>query len=272
MPPATGRQNGPAGGISCAYPSPSLVETYLPAARRSDCDSSGTVRDFHPASPVGGPASAGPPLRPGIQKSVLLFAPRMTPCAFKGGCRPGISQTGRAALRPLYHTLPRRTSRSRRCANAAGCQIGERRAWRADDGRGAPLRCVRADARIAPRRAWRETGAYLSPPASGRNVGRAISPAAWGLRYRRVCGTMRASSPTDAGQGAAGFCRISPAQSGNAPLRLRLAAQPPSGLRCPHRAACAEARLCSATVKPAPSRFLRRRRRSTPQPLAGEAL
>ena len=127
MPPATGRQNGPAGGISCAYPSPSLVETYLPAARRSDCDSSGTVRDFHPASPVGGPASAGPPLRPGIQKSVLLFAPRMTPCAFKGGCRPGISQTGRAALRLLYHTLPRRTSRSHRCANAVGCQTGNGR-------------------------------------------------------------------------------------------------------------------------------------------------
>ena len=103
------------------------METYLPAARRSDCDSSGTVRDFHPASPVGGPASAGPPLRPGIQKSVLLFAPRMTSCAFKGGCRPGISQTGRAALRLLYHTLPRRTSRSHRCANAAGCQTGSGR-------------------------------------------------------------------------------------------------------------------------------------------------
>ena len=127
MPPATGRQNGPAGGISCAYPSPSLVETYLPAARRSDCDSSGTVRDFHPASPVGGPASAGPPLRPGIQKSVLLFEPRMTSCAFKDGCRPGINQTCRAALRLLYHTLPRRTSRFRRCANAAGCQTGNGR-------------------------------------------------------------------------------------------------------------------------------------------------
>ena len=66
-------------------------------------------------------------------------------------------------------------------------------------------------------------------------------------------------------------CGISPPQGGNAPLRLRLTAQPPSGLRCPHRTARAEARLCSATVKPAPSRFLRRRRHSTPQPLAGEA-
>ena len=81
----------------------------------------------------------------------------------------------------------------------------------------------------------------------------------------------RRSSPTEAGQGPAGLCRISPPPTGNAPLRLRLAAHPPSGLRCPHRTARAEARLCSATVKPAPSRFLRRRRRSTPQPLAGEA-
>ena len=56
------------------------------------------------------------------------------------------------------------------------------------------------------------------------------------------------SSPTDAGQGPGGLYRISPPQSGNAPLRLRLAAHPPSGLRCPHRTARAEARLCSATA------------------------
>ena len=37
-----------------------------------------------------------------------------------------------------------------------------------------------------------------------------------------------------------------------------------------HRAACAEAHLRSATAAPAPSRCIRRRRRSTPQPLAGE--
>ena len=43
-----------------------------------------------------------------------------------------------------------------------------------------------------------------------------------------------------------------------------------TGLRCPHRAACAEAHLRSATAAPAPSRCIRRRRRSTPQPLAGE--
>ena len=218
MPPATGRQNGPADGISCAYPSPSLVETYLPAARRSDCDSSGTVRDFHPASPVGGPASAGPPLRPGIQKSVLLFAPRMTSCAFKDGCRPGISQTGRAALRLLYHTLPRRTSRSRRCANVAGCQTGNGRhggrmtvVERRPSAQGPMLAS-------ALRRAWRKAGAYALPLAPGRNVGRAISPAAWGLRYRRVCGTMRASSPTKHRARLCRVCGISPPQAGNAQI------------------------------------------------------
>ena len=97
------------------------------------------------------------------------------------------------------------------------------------------------------------------------------SPARGAVGARRVSGTMQASSPTEAGQGTAGVCRIPVGQGGNAPLCLRLAAHPPSGLRCPHRAACAEARLCSATAAPAASRFLRRRRRSTPQPLAGEA-
>ena len=120
--------------------------------------------------------------------------------------------------------------------------------------------------------AWQSADVCGSVPVYGRNVGRAFSPAAWGLRHRRVCRTMRASSPTDAGQGPVGVCGIPVGQSGNAPLRLRLAAHPPSGLRCPHRTARAEARLCSATAAPAPSRFLRRRRRSTPQPLAGEAV
>ena len=48
----------------------------------------------------------------------------------------------------------------------------------------------------ARRWAWRKPGVYALPPGPGRNVGRAISPAAWGLRYRRVSGTMQASSPT----------------------------------------------------------------------------
>ena len=43
-----------------------------------------------------------------------------------------------------------------------------------------------------------------------------------------------------------------------------------TGLRYPHHAAHAEACLHSATAAPAPSRCIRRRRRSTPQPLTGE--
>ena len=100
----------------------------------------------------------------------------------------------------------------------------------------------------ARRRAWRMADVCALSPAPGGFVGRASSPAAWGLRYCRGCGTMRASSPTDAGQGPAGLCRVFPPPGGNAPLRLRLAAHPPSGLRCPHRAACAEAHLRSATA------------------------
>ena len=79
----------------------------------------------------------------------------------------------------------------------------------------------------ARRRAWRGAASSALSPVPGRNVGRAISPAAWGLRHRRVCRMMRASSPTDAGQGPAGVCGIPVGQSGNAPLRLRLAAHPP---------------------------------------------
>ena len=118
-------------------------------------------------------------------------------------------------------------------------------------------------------RAWRMAGVCGSVPVYGRNVGRAISPAAGpcGIAgfagrcehcrpqaaFRSATGTKcrllaRRSSPTDAGQGSAGLCRIPVKQSGNAPLRLRLAAHPPSGLRCPHRTARAEARLCSATA------------------------
>ena len=43
-----------------------------------------------------------------------------------------------------------------------------------------------------------------------------------------------------------------------------------TGLRYPHHTAHTEACLHSATAAPAPSRCIRRRRRSTPQPLAGE--
>ena len=59
----------------------------------------------------------------------------------------------------------------------------------------------------ARRRAWRLADAYLLPLAPGRNVGRAISPAAGGLRHRRGSGTMQASSPT---KYKARFCRALP--------------------------------------------------------------
>ena len=82
----------------------------------------------------------------------------------------------------------------------------------------APPQGFRDDARTARRQVWQAADAYRVVPACGRIVGRAISPAAWGLRYRRVSGTMRASSPTDAGQGPAGLFRIPMEQGGNAPL------------------------------------------------------
>ena len=62
----------------------------------------------------------------------------------------------------------------------------------------------------ARRRAWWAAGVHLPPPVPGHNVGRAISPAAWGLRHGKVCGTMQASSPTDARQGTAKLYRVSP--------------------------------------------------------------
>src|SRR5699024_5258670 len=77
------------------------------------------------------------------------------------------------------------------------------------------------------RRAWRMAGVCALLPARDGFVGRAISPAAGARHHRRVSGTMRASSPTGAGQGPAGPCRIFLPQSGNAPLRLRLPAHPP---------------------------------------------
>ena len=115
-------------------------------------------------------------------------------------------------------------------------------------------------------------GVCGSVPVYGGFVGRAISPAAGPCCGAGFAGRCKHRPLRSIGQGPAGLCRTFLPPGGNAPLRLRLAAHPPSGLRCPHRAACAEAYLRSATVKPAPSRFLRRRRRSTPQPLAGEAL
>ena len=81
----------------------------------------------------------------------------------------------------------------------------------------------------ARRRAWWAAGVHLPPPGPGHNVGRAISPAAWGLRHGRVCGTMQASSPTNARQGAAKLCGVSPPRTGNAPLSLLSQTAPLAG-------------------------------------------
>ncbi len=97
----------------------------------------------------------------------------------------------------------------------------------------------------ARRRAWRKAGVYLSPPTPGRNVGRAFSPAAWGLRHRRVSGTMQASSPTDAGgkalPGFAEYFRRHPAMHPSV-CALRRIYRPVCGARIARRAlkhACA---------------------------------
>ena len=113
---------------------------------------------------------------------------------------------------------------------------------------GRPPPCVGADACIGPP-AGLADGWRLCVTARSRRLCRAGDFARRGaLRHRRVCGTMQASSPTKHRARSCRFYRIFPSQSGNAPLRLRLAAHPPSGLRCPHRTARAEARLCSATA------------------------
>ena len=91
------------------------------------------------------------------------------------------------------------------------------------------------------------------PQCRAGEIARRLGP----LRHRRVSGTMRASSPTGAGQGSAGPCRIFRPQSGNAPLRLRLAAQTPplagealGGLPpCVGADAGARPRFCSSSPK-----------------------
>ena len=55
--------------------------------------------------------------------------------------------------------------------------------------------CVGADACIGPPTGLAGAASSALSPVPGRNAGRAFSPAAWGLRHRRVCGTMRALPP-----------------------------------------------------------------------------
>ena len=86
-------------------------------------------------------------------------------------------------------------------------------------GRPPPL-CVGADACIGPP-AGLTNGWRLCVTARSRRLCRAGDFARRGaLRHRRVCGTMRASSPTKHRARSCRFYRIFPSQSGNAPLRL----------------------------------------------------
>ena len=95
------------------------------------------------------------------------------------------------------------------------------------------------------------------------------------LRHRRASGTMQASSPTKHRARSCRFYRIFPSQSGNAPLRLHLAAHPPplagealGGLppgRLPCKGSCRVSRLrgavpCLANILPGRRGALRHRR------------
>ena len=100
-----------------------------------------------------------------------------------------------------------------------------------------PSGTVRAPGR--PRAPAQGPMVFIGPPAGLMGSGRSSAAA----RSRPQCragdfarrlgfaawqgsGTLQASSPTDVGQVFDKFCRISPPQGGNAPLRLRLAAHP----------------------------------------------
>ena len=201
-----------------------------------------------------------------------LGGPRL-PC--KGSCRRQPTE-GCGALPRQYPSGPPRGPRRAKTpalqCKAYGRHNRGRQARQVDDSRGVSPLCVGADACIGPSAGLADNcrfriAARLRVPCRAGDFARRGA-----LRHRGFPGRCKHRPLRNIGQGRAGLCRIPVGQSGNAPLRLRLTAHPPSGLRCPHRTARAEARLCSATVKPAPSRFLRRRRRSTSQPLAGEAL
>ena len=65
-------------------------------------------------------------------------------------------------------------------------------------------------------RDWQMAAAFCVTAHLRGFVGRAISPAAWGLRHRRVCGTMQASSRRRAWR-KAGVYALPPAPGRNAP-------------------------------------------------------
>ena len=79
----------------------------------------------------------------------------------------------------------------------------------------------------ARRRDWRMAGVCRSVPVYGRNVGRAISPAAGPCGIAGVAGRCKHRPLRSIGRSPAGLCRTFLPPGGNAPLRLRLAAHPP---------------------------------------------
>ena len=111
--------------------------------------------------------------------------------------------------------------------NARPTMQGKRVAEPGKAGGVPPPLCVGADDFIGPPSGladgWRwRAGTCLWPQCRAGDFARRGA-----LRHRKVSGTMRASAPTEAGQGPAGPCRIFLPLTGNAPLRLRLAAHPP---------------------------------------------
>ncbi len=87
--------------------------------------------------------------------------------------------------------------------------------------------CVGADACIGPPLGLVGAAGCIPPSTPGRNVGRAISPAAEPCGGAWLPGRCKHRPLRNIGHGFTGFCRPPPPQSGNAPLRLRLAAHPP---------------------------------------------
>ena len=136
--------------------------------------------------------------------------------------------------------------------------------------RGCIAAFVGDDACIVPRGLRLDDG-FAPPAGKSRIVGRAISPAAGPCGIAGFAGRCEHRPLRSTGEGPAGLCRTFLPPGGNAPLRLRLAAHPPSGLRCPHRAACAEAHLRSATAALPRSGKDRRGERLAPAGAVSEA-
>ena len=132
---------------------------------------------------------------------------------------------GRSDERARSAQTPTRSRRSEWGGRKAyGCPANCFR-WKAQPCVGADA-CIGPSAGLADNCRFRITARLRVPCRAGDFARRGA------LRHRRVCGTMQASSPTDAGQGPAGVCRIPVGQSGNAPLRPRCGHLPLQGRLC----------------------------------------